>query len=76
MGNILVISVVLGILISILVIMVVEISINKNTNRLSKLDFEYLKAKDIIRNKDKHSKIKIQKAQQKIDEYNSVKLWK
>ena len=76
MGSILAISVVLGILIAILVIMVVEISINKNTNRLSKFDLEYLDAKEVVKNKDKFSKIEIQKAQQKIDEYNSVKLWK
>ena len=69
MGNILVISVVLGILIAILVIMVVEISTNKDTNRLSKFDLEYLDAKEVVKNKDKFSKIEIQKAQQKIDEY-------
>jgi signal transduction histidine kinase len=76
MGNILAISVVLGTLITILVIMVLEISIDKDMNKLSKLELEYLKAKDIIRNKDKYSKIEIQKAQQKIDEYNSDRLWK
>ena len=76
MGNILIISIFFGFLISLLVIIVLEISINKDTNRLSKLDLEYLDAKEIVKNKDKFSKIEIQKAQQKIDEYNSVKLWK
>ena len=76
MGNILIISIFFGFLISLLVIIVLEISINKDTNRLSKLDLEYLDAKEIVKNKDKFSKIEIQKAQQKIDEYNSIKLWK
>ena len=76
MGNILAISVVLGILITILVIMVLEISIDKEMSKLSELELEYLEAKTILKNKDSYSKIQIQKAQQKIDEYNSVKLWK
>jgi len=76
MGNILIISIFFGFLISLLVIIVLEISIDKDMNKLSELELEYLKAKDIIRNKDKYSKIEIQKAQQKIDEYNSDKLWK
>ena len=76
MGKILIISILFGFLISLLVIIVLEISIDEDTNRLSKLDLEYLDAKEIIENKDEFSKIEIQKAQQKIDEYNSVKLWK
>ena len=76
MGKILIISILFGFLISLLVIIVLEISIDEDTNRLSKLDLEYLDAKEIVKNKDKFSKIEIQKAQQKIDEYNSVKLWK
>ena len=76
MGNILIISIVLGFLIAILVIMVVEISIDKDMSKLSKLELEYLEAKTILKDKDSYSKIQIQKAQQKIDEYNSVKLWK
>ena len=76
MGNILIISVVLGILITILVIMVLEIAVGKDMNKLSELELEYLEAKTILKNKDSYSKIQIQKAQQKIDEYNSVKLWK
>ena len=76
MGNILIISIVLGFLIAILVIFVLEISIDKDMKALSKLELEYLDAKNILKNKDSYSKIEIQKAQQKIDEYNSVKLWK
>jgi len=76
MGNILIISIVLGFLIAILVIFVLEISIDKDMKALSKLELEYLEAKTILKNKDSYSKIEIQKAQQKIDEYNSVKLWK
>ena len=76
MGNILIISIVLGILITILVIMVLEIVVDKDMNKLSELELEYLEAKTILKNKDSYSKIQIQKAQQKIDEYNSVKLWK
>ena len=76
MGNILIISIVLGFLIAILVIFVLEISIDKDMKALSKLELEYLDAKNILKNKDSYSKIQVQKAQQKIDEYNSVKLWK
>jgi len=76
MGNILIISIVLGFLIAILVIFVLEISIDKDMKALSKLELEYLDAKNILKNKDSYSKIQVQKAQQKIDEYNSIKLWK
>lgn len=76
MGNILIISIVLGFLIAILVIFVLEISIDKDMKAFSKLELEYLEAKNILKNKDSYSKIQVQKAQQKIDEYNSIKLWK
>ena len=74
MGNILIISIVLGFLIAILVIFVLEISIDKDMKALSKLELEYLEAKTILKNKDSYSKIQVQKAQQKIDEYKSYSL--